>query len=139
MGPGPEELERCLFPETLALVAAGGRGGGHLWVGARPAPYKREGQRVRSCLLVHAECRGELDGVPFCSTLKGETPKKRGMFWGGVPKFGVILVPSPPYLGPCRARVRDHAAGDPGAGAAPKPGGERRGPPTTPLSPPSWI
>ncbi|XP_071896745.1 ciliogenesis-associated TTC17-interacting protein [Anas platyrhynchos] len=68
---GPEELERCLFPETLALVAAGGRGGGHLWVGARPAPYEREGQRVRSCLLVHAECRGELDGVPFCSTLKG--------------------------------------------------------------------
>ncbi|XP_032045951.1 ciliogenesis-associated TTC17-interacting protein [Aythya fuligula] len=68
---GPEELERCLFPETLALVAAGGRGGGHLWVGARPAPYKQEGQRVRSCLLVRAECRGALDGVPFCSTLKG--------------------------------------------------------------------
>lgn len=104
MGPGPEELERCLFPETLALVAAGGRGGGHLWVGARPAPYEREGQRVRSCLLVHAECRGELDGVPFCSTLKGETPKKRGMFWGWRPQIWGHPGPLPTLFGavPCQ-------------------------------------
>lgn len=49
----------------------GGPAGGHLWVGARPAPYKRGGQRVRSCLLVRAECRGVLGAVPFRSTLRG--------------------------------------------------------------------
>ncbi|XP_035169893.1 ciliogenesis-associated TTC17-interacting protein, partial [Oxyura jamaicensis] len=66
---GPEELERCLFAETLAL--AGGCAGGQLWVGASPAPYSRDGRRVHSCLLVRAESRGELGGVPFRSTLTG--------------------------------------------------------------------
>ncbi|XP_021256184.1 natural resistance-associated macrophage protein 1 isoform X7 [Numida meleagris] len=68
---GPEELERCLFAETLALVAAGGQLQGHLWVTARHAPYEREGQQVRSCLLLQAGSQGLLDGVPYSCSLTG--------------------------------------------------------------------
>ncbi|XP_019472910.1 ciliogenesis-associated TTC17-interacting protein [Meleagris gallopavo] len=68
---GPEELERCLFAETLALVAAGGQPQGHLWVTARHAPYEQEGQRVRSCLLLQAGSQGLLDGVPHSCRLTG--------------------------------------------------------------------
>ncbi|XP_075613060.1 ciliogenesis-associated TTC17-interacting protein isoform X2 [Balearica regulorum gibbericeps] len=71
---GPEELERCLFAETLEVVAAGGRPGdqtrGQWWVAARWAPYERAGEPVRSCLLVQAGSRGRQDGVPFSSALK---------------------------------------------------------------------
>ncbi|KAM6269106.1 ciliogenesis-associated TTC17-interacting protein [Porphyrio hochstetteri] len=67
---GPEELERCLFAETLELVAAGGRAGGRWWAAARRAPYEREGEPVRSCLLVRAGSRCRQDGVPCSSTLK---------------------------------------------------------------------
>uniref|UniRef100_A0A669PGR5 Ciliogenesis-associated TTC17-interacting protein n=1 Tax=Phasianus colchicus TaxID=9054 RepID=A0A669PGR5_PHACC len=69
---GPEELERCLFAETLALVATGGQPQGHLWVRARHAPYEQEGQRVRSCLLLQAGSQGLLDGVPYSCSLTGE-------------------------------------------------------------------
>ncbi|XP_048808884.1 ciliogenesis-associated TTC17-interacting protein isoform X1 [Lagopus muta] len=68
---GPEELERCLFTETLALVAAGGQPQGHLWVTARHAPYEQEGQLVRSCLLLQAGSQGLLDGVPYSCRLTG--------------------------------------------------------------------
>ncbi|XP_031446420.1 ciliogenesis-associated TTC17-interacting protein isoform X5 [Phasianus colchicus] len=68
---GPEELERCLFAETLALVATGGQPQGHLWVRARHAPYEQEGQRVRSCLLLQAGSQGLLDGVPYSCSLTG--------------------------------------------------------------------
>ncbi|XP_040532557.1 ciliogenesis-associated TTC17-interacting protein isoform X1 [Gallus gallus] len=68
---GPEELESCLFEETLALVAAGGRPQGHLWVTARHAPYEQEGQQVRSCLLLQAGSKGLLDGVPYSCRLTG--------------------------------------------------------------------
>ena len=69
---GPEELESCLFEETLALVAEGGRPQGHLWVTARHAPYEQEGQQVRSCLLLQAGSKGLLDGVPYSCRLTGE-------------------------------------------------------------------
>ncbi|XP_049659123.1 ciliogenesis-associated TTC17-interacting protein [Accipiter gentilis] len=71
---GPEELERCLFAETLEVVAAGDqprdRAGGQRWVAARWAPYERAGEPVRSCLLVQAGTRSRQDGVPGSSTLK---------------------------------------------------------------------
>ncbi|KAM7096794.1 ciliogenesis-associated TTC17-interacting protein [Ciconia maguari] len=71
---GPEELERCLFAETLEVVAAGGQPGdrarGQWWVTARWAPYEQAGEPVRSCVLVQAGSRGRQDGVPCSSTLK---------------------------------------------------------------------
>ncbi|XP_074949262.1 ciliogenesis-associated TTC17-interacting protein [Phalacrocorax aristotelis] len=71
---GPEELERCLFAETLELVAAGGQrrdqAGGQWWAAARRAPYERAGEPVRTCLLVQAGSRSRQDGVPCSSTLK---------------------------------------------------------------------
>ncbi|KAM6080388.1 ciliogenesis-associated TTC17-interacting protein [Theristicus caerulescens] len=71
---GPEELERCLFAETLEMVAAGDqpkdRAGGQWWVAARWAPYERAGEPVRSCLLVQAGSCSRQDGVPCSSTLK---------------------------------------------------------------------
>ncbi|XP_075367752.1 LOW QUALITY PROTEIN: ciliogenesis-associated TTC17-interacting protein [Mycteria americana] len=71
---GPEELERCLFAETLEMVAAGGQPGdrarGQWWVTARWAPYEQAGEPVRSCVLVQAGSRGRQDGVPCSSTLK---------------------------------------------------------------------
>ncbi|KAM6200720.1 ciliogenesis-associated TTC17-interacting protein [Sarcoramphus papa] len=71
---GPEELERCLFAETLEVVAAGGQprdqAGGQWWVAAWWAPYEREGEPVRSCLLVQAGSRGRHDSVAGSSTLK---------------------------------------------------------------------
>ncbi|XP_050756407.1 LOW QUALITY PROTEIN: ciliogenesis-associated TTC17-interacting protein [Gymnogyps californianus] len=71
---GPEELERCLFAETLEVVAAGGQprdqAGGQWWVAARWAPYERAGEPVRSCLLVQAGSRGRHDSVAGSSTLK---------------------------------------------------------------------
>lgn len=82
---GPEELERCLFAETLEVVAAGDqprdRAGGQRWVAARWAPYERAGEPVRSCLLVQAGTRSRQDGVPGSSTLKGEP----GAAWGVPP------------------------------------------------------
>ncbi|XP_009460455.1 PREDICTED: ciliogenesis-associated TTC17-interacting protein [Nipponia nippon] len=71
---GPEELERCLFAETLEMVAAGDqprdRAGGQWWVAARWAPYERAGELVRSCLLVQAGSCSRQDGVPCSSALK---------------------------------------------------------------------
>ncbi|XP_064309377.1 ciliogenesis-associated TTC17-interacting protein isoform X3 [Phalacrocorax carbo] len=71
---GPEELERCLFAETLEVVAAGGQrgdqAGGQWWAAARRAPYERAGEPVRTCLLVQAGSRSRQDGVPCSSTLK---------------------------------------------------------------------
>ncbi|XP_075009073.1 ciliogenesis-associated TTC17-interacting protein isoform X2 [Calonectris borealis] len=67
---GPEELERCLFAETLEVVAAGAQAGGQWWAAARWAPYERAGEPVRSCLLVQAGSRSRQDGVPCSSTLK---------------------------------------------------------------------
>ncbi|KAK4817603.1 hypothetical protein QYF61_020269 [Mycteria americana] len=79
---GPEELERCLFAETLEMVAAGGQPGdrarGQWWVTARWAPYEQAGEPVRSCVLVQAGSRGRQDGVPCSSTLKGEPGAARG-------------------------------------------------------------
>ncbi|OXB77131.1 UNVERIFIED_CONTAM: hypothetical protein H355_007778 [Colinus virginianus] len=68
---GLEELERCLFAETLALVGEEGQPQGHLWVTARHAPYEQEGQRVQSCILLQAGSQGLLDGVPYSYSLTG--------------------------------------------------------------------
>ncbi|XP_075287171.1 ciliogenesis-associated TTC17-interacting protein [Opisthocomus hoazin] len=71
---GPEELERCLFAETLDVVAAGdlprAQARGQWWASARWAPYERAGEGVRSCVLVQAGSRIRQDGVPSSSTLK---------------------------------------------------------------------
>ncbi|KAM6131699.1 ciliogenesis-associated TTC17-interacting protein [Phoenicopterus ruber ruber] len=71
---GPEELERCLFAETLEVVAAGGwlrnQAVGQWWVAAQWAPYRRAGELVQNCLLVQASSRSRQDGVPSSSTLK---------------------------------------------------------------------
>ncbi|KAM4669512.1 ciliogenesis-associated TTC17-interacting protein [Amazona ochrocephala] len=71
---GPGELERCLFTETLDVVAAEAQprdaAWGQRWVSARWAPYERAGEPVRSCLLVQAGCRCRQDGVPASSSLK---------------------------------------------------------------------
>ncbi|XP_056205094.1 ciliogenesis-associated TTC17-interacting protein [Falco biarmicus] len=67
---GPEELERCLFAETLAVVAAEGQAAGQRWAAARWAPYEREGAPARRCLLVQAGSRSRRHGVPASSTLK---------------------------------------------------------------------
>lgn len=100
---GPEELERCLFAETLEVVAAGDqprdRAGGQRWVAARWAPYERAGEPVRSCLLVQAGTRSRQDGVPGSSTLKGEP----GAAWGvpptSFPRAGASPSHRPPGLG----------------------------------------
>ncbi|XP_067993871.1 ciliogenesis-associated TTC17-interacting protein [Melanerpes formicivorus] len=69
---GPQDLERCVFAETLAVVAEGGQprgqAGAQWWAAAEWAPYKQAGELVRSCLLVQA--RGRQDGVPGSRTLK---------------------------------------------------------------------
>ncbi|XP_064021383.1 ciliogenesis-associated TTC17-interacting protein isoform X3 [Pogoniulus pusillus] len=69
---GPEELERCLFAETLEVVAAGSppgeQRGAQWWVAAQWAPYEQPGEPVSSCLLVQAH--GRQDGVPGSKTLK---------------------------------------------------------------------
>ncbi|XP_009556280.2 ciliogenesis-associated TTC17-interacting protein [Cuculus canorus] len=71
---GLEELERCLFAETLEVVPAAGQpseqAGGQWWVEAQWAPYEQAGEPLRSCILVQAGSRGRQDGVPFSSTLK---------------------------------------------------------------------
>lgn len=103
---GPEELERCLFAETLEVVAAGDqprdRAGGQRWVAARWAPYERAGEPVRSCLLVQAGTRSRQDGVPGSSTLKGEP----GAAWG--------VVPPPPSPGLEHPRPTGHQGWDGG-------------------------
>uniref|UniRef100_A0A8C2TPI0 Ciliogenesis-associated TTC17-interacting protein n=1 Tax=Coturnix japonica TaxID=93934 RepID=A0A8C2TPI0_COTJA len=68
---GLEELERCLFAETLVLVDGGGQQQGHLWVTAQHELYEQEDQQVRSCLLLQAGSKGLLDGVPYSCTLTG--------------------------------------------------------------------
>ncbi|KAJ7405672.1 Natural resistance-associated macrophage protein 1 [Pitangus sulphuratus] len=72
---GLKELERCLFAETLAVVGVGDpprdKAEGQWWMAAQWAPYKREGEPVRNCILVQARFRGSQDGVPGSSTLKG--------------------------------------------------------------------
>ncbi|OPJ79898.1 ciliogenesis-associated TTC17-interacting protein [Patagioenas fasciata monilis] len=67
---GLEELECCLFAETLQVVTAGDQAGGQWWAEVRWAPYKRAGEPVQSCFLVQAGSRGRQDGVPCSSTLK---------------------------------------------------------------------
>uniref|UniRef100_A0A8C9ELN8 Ciliogenesis-associated TTC17-interacting protein n=1 Tax=Pavo cristatus TaxID=9049 RepID=A0A8C9ELN8_PAVCR len=102
----PEELERCLFAETLAMVAAGGQPQGHLWVTAQHAPYEQEGQRVRSCLLLRAGSQGLLDGVPYSCRLTGElgalewdvtTPQAGMASWGKWLSHGVSLQAEPQH------------------------------------------
>ncbi|KAM6129586.1 ciliogenesis-associated TTC17-interacting protein [Pterocles gutturalis] len=69
---GPAELERCLFAETLEVAEEGQPGepaAGWWWAGARWAPYEREGQPPRSCLLVRAGACCRRGGVPHSSTL----------------------------------------------------------------------
>lgn len=70
---GAEELERCLFAQTLEVVAegsqAGEQRGARWWAAAQWAPYGQPGEPVRSCLLVQAH--GRQDGVPGSRTLKG--------------------------------------------------------------------
>uniref|UniRef100_A0A8D0FY98 Ciliogenesis-associated TTC17-interacting protein n=1 Tax=Strix occidentalis caurina TaxID=311401 RepID=A0A8D0FY98_STROC len=67
--------ERCLFAETLEVVAAGGQprdqARGQWWLAARWAPYERAGEPVRSCLLVQAGSRSRQAGAPGSRTLKG--------------------------------------------------------------------
>ncbi|XP_009994549.1 PREDICTED: ciliogenesis-associated TTC17-interacting protein [Chaetura pelagica] len=71
---GPEELESCLFTETLEVVAAEDQPGvqitGQWWAAVRWAPYKPEGKPARSCLLVQAGFRIRQDNVPCSSTFK---------------------------------------------------------------------
>ncbi|KAM6332786.1 ciliogenesis-associated TTC17-interacting protein [Podargus strigoides] len=71
---GLEELGKCLFAETLEMVAAGDQPrvlvGGQWWVTAQWTPYKRASEPVRSCILVKASSRSRQDGVPCSSTLK---------------------------------------------------------------------
>ncbi|XP_050195229.1 ciliogenesis-associated TTC17-interacting protein isoform X2 [Myiozetetes cayanensis] len=71
---GLKELEHCLFAETLAVVGVGDpprdKAEGQWWMAAQWAPYKREGEPVRNCILVQARFRGSRDGVPASSTLK---------------------------------------------------------------------
>ncbi|XP_063256836.1 ciliogenesis-associated TTC17-interacting protein isoform X2 [Prinia subflava] len=71
---GLEELEWCLFAETLAVVAVGDplrdKAEGQWWMAAQWAPYQREGEPVQSCILVQTRFRGKQDGVPVNSTLK---------------------------------------------------------------------
>ncbi|XP_064926773.1 natural resistance-associated macrophage protein 1 isoform X2 [Columba livia] len=67
---GLEELECCLFAETLQVVAAGDQAGGQWWAAVRWAPYERAGEPAQSCFLVQAGSRGRQDGVPCSSTLK---------------------------------------------------------------------
>ncbi|XP_027493266.1 ciliogenesis-associated TTC17-interacting protein isoform X1 [Corapipo altera] len=71
---GLKELEHCLFAETLAVVGTGDpprdKAEGQWWMAAQWAPYKREGEPVRNCILVQARFRGWQDGVPRSSTLK---------------------------------------------------------------------
>uniref|UniRef100_A0A8C8A7X9 Ciliogenesis-associated TTC17-interacting protein n=1 Tax=Otus sunia TaxID=257818 RepID=A0A8C8A7X9_9STRI len=94
-GAGPEELERCLFAETLEVVAAGGqprdRARGRWWLSARWAPYERAGEPARSCLLVQAGSRSRQDGAPGSRTLKGGSGAALG---GGPPPpqgWGALL------------------------------------------------
>ncbi|XP_027735278.1 ciliogenesis-associated TTC17-interacting protein isoform X1 [Empidonax traillii] len=71
---GMKELEHCLFAETLVVVGVGDpprdKAEGQWWLAAQWAPYKREGEPVRNCILVQARFRGLQDGVPGSSTLK---------------------------------------------------------------------
>ncbi|XP_066409426.1 ciliogenesis-associated TTC17-interacting protein isoform X2 [Molothrus aeneus] len=71
---GLKELERCLFAETLAVVAVGGsprdKAQGQWWMAAQWAPYQQEGAPMQSCILVQTRFRGKQNGVPASSTLK---------------------------------------------------------------------
>lgn len=98
---GLEELERCLFAERLAVVAAGppprDKAKGQWWMAAQWAPYQREDEPVQSCILVQTRFRGEKDGVPVSSTLKGEPGVALGGFL--LPHGWNIPVHRPPGLG----------------------------------------
>ncbi|XP_053803778.1 ciliogenesis-associated TTC17-interacting protein isoform X2 [Vidua chalybeata] len=71
---GLKELERCLFAETLSVVAVGAsprdKAEGQWCMAAQWAPYQREGEPVQTCILVQTRFRGKQDGVPASSTLK---------------------------------------------------------------------
>uniref|UniRef100_A0A8C3MBC4 Ciliogenesis-associated TTC17-interacting protein n=2 Tax=Geospiza parvula TaxID=87175 RepID=A0A8C3MBC4_GEOPR len=71
---GLKELERCLFAETLAVVALGAsprdKAQGQWWMAAQWAPYQQEGAPVQSCVLVQTRFRGKQNGVPASSSLK---------------------------------------------------------------------
>nr|XP_054492742.1 LOW QUALITY PROTEIN: ciliogenesis-associated TTC17-interacting protein [Agelaius phoeniceus] len=71
---GLKELEKCLFAETLAVVAVGAsprdKAQGQWWMAAQWAPYQQEGAPMQSCILVQTRFRGKQNGVPASSTLK---------------------------------------------------------------------
>ncbi|XP_054237213.1 ciliogenesis-associated TTC17-interacting protein [Indicator indicator] len=69
---GLEDLDRCVFAETLEVVAEGrqprGQAGAQWWAAVQWAPYEQMGKPARICLLVQAH--GRQDGMPGSRTLK---------------------------------------------------------------------
>ncbi|XP_012723820.2 ciliogenesis-associated TTC17-interacting protein [Fundulus heteroclitus] len=60
----PEELQRCVFTESLAALSDGGQVLGELRVSVE---FTR--RALQPCLLLHAQSRGAIDGAPCGTTV----------------------------------------------------------------------
>ncbi|MEQ2186572.1 hypothetical protein GOODEAATRI_029978, partial [Goodea atripinnis] len=62
--PEPEELQRCVFPESLVAMSESGRVLGEFSVSVE---FTR--RVLQPCLLLHAQSHGAIDGSPCGTTV----------------------------------------------------------------------
>ncbi|XP_078535370.1 ciliogenesis-associated TTC17-interacting protein isoform X2 [Lissotriton helveticus] len=63
----PEELQLCLFADSLVTFSDSGREVGEFTVSVQRAFYEEDGKEEVECFLVHATSQGTIDGIP-CGT-----------------------------------------------------------------------
>lgn len=64
---GPNDVDQCLFVDSLVTVSDTGRELGEFWVSVQKASYNDE-----PCYLVHANSHGAIDCIPCGTTITGE-------------------------------------------------------------------
>ncbi|NP_001090309.1 ciliogenesis-associated TTC17-interacting protein [Xenopus laevis] len=73
---GLEELNLCLFTDSLATVSVSGVELGNFAVSVQPAYYQLDGLEEEKCFLVHAASQGTIDGVPCGTSIIGHISYK---------------------------------------------------------------
>ncbi|XP_074857780.1 ciliogenesis-associated TTC17-interacting protein [Carettochelys insculpta] len=73
---GAEELQPCLFAESLAMVSESGQPLGQFSVTVQPACYEVPGGQEEDCYLVRATSQGTISDVPCSSSLTAYISKR---------------------------------------------------------------
>ncbi|XP_069472937.1 ciliogenesis-associated TTC17-interacting protein isoform X2 [Ambystoma mexicanum] len=72
----PEELQLCLFGDSLVTISETGRELGEFTASVQRAVYEEEGKDEVECYLVHASSQGALDDAPCGTSIIAYISKK---------------------------------------------------------------